>query len=494
MRTCGVLLPVFSLPSGRGIGCFSKEAYEFVDFLAKAKQDYWQILPLGPTGYGDSPYQSFSTFAGNPYYIDLTEFIERGLLSHEECEELLVPLKETGAIDYENLYNKRFLLLKKAYERFDANAEGGYHDFCARNAFWLEDYALFMAVKASFGGISLSEWDKAIRVREEATLSEYREKYAWEAGFYKFQQYFFSKQWLKLKAYANEKGIKIIGDIPIYVAYDSSDVWANPALFDLDEENVPNAVAGCPPDPFAATGQLWGNPLYRWDYHKETGYAWWISRLRHCFELYDVVRIDHFRGFDEYYTIPFGNETAEIGEWKKGPGIELFDVIKRELGDVPVIAEDLGFLTDSVRQLVLDTGYPSMKVLQFAFGGDPKNEYLPHNLTRNAVIYTGTHDNETTRGWYKRCITEEPYTAKYLSDYLDGVNEENAADKLIRAAFGSVCDTCIIPLQDWLNLDNKARINVPSVLGDNWAWMMKPGELTDELADKMRYMKQVYGR
>ena len=494
MRTCGILLPVFSLPSEQGIGCFSKAAYDFVDFLAKAGADYWQILPLGPTGYGDSPYQSFSTFAGNPYYIDITEFVETGLLSREECGEFYVPVKSTGAIDYEGLYNKRFLLLKKAYERFNADAEAGYREFCDKNAFWLEDYALFMAVKDSFGGISLSEWDKPARIRDEETLNHYRGELAGNIGFYRFQQYFFAKQWSKLKKYANDKGIKIIGDIPIYVAYDSSDVWAHPELFDFDEDNVPNAVAGCPPDPFAATGQLWGNPLYRWDYHKETGYKWWLSRLRHCFELYDVVRIDHFRGFDEFYTIPFGNETAEIGEWKKGPGLEFFDVIKRELGDVSVIAEDLGFLTDSVRELVKATGYPSMKVLQFAFGGDPKSEYLPHNLVKNAVIYTGTHDNETTRGWYERIVEEKDYSAEYLNDYLGGVTEETVADKLIRAAYSSVCDTCIIPLQDWLNIDNEGRINVPSVLGDNWDWQMKAEDLTDELADRMLKYKRTYGR
>lgn len=494
MRTCGVLLPVFSLPSAQGIGCFSKAAYDFVDFLVKAKQDYWQILPLGPTGYGDSPYQSFSTFAGNPYYIDITEFVESGLLTKDECAGLFVPFRDNGAIDYEGLYNKRFLLLKKAYERFNADAEPGYHDFLWQNGYWLEDYALFMAIKDSFGGISLSEWDEEIRTRDEAVLNRYRSDLSWEAGFYKFQQYFFAKQWHKLKKFANEKGVKIIGDIPIYVAYDSSDVWAHPELFDLDEENVPNAVAGCPPDPFAATGQLWGNPLYRWDYHKETDYAWWLSRLKNCFNLYDVVRIDHFRGFDEYYTIPFGNETAEIGEWKKGPGIGFFEVIKRELGDVSVIAEDLGFLTDSVRELVKATGYPSMKVLQFAFGGDPASEYLPHNLVKNAVIYTGTHDNETTRGWYKRIVEEKDYSATYLEDYLGKITEETAADKLIRAAYASVCDTCIIPLQDWLNIDNDARINVPSVLGDNWDWMMDEDALTDELAERMAKYKRVFGR
>ncbi|MCR5278404.1 MAG: 4-alpha-glucanotransferase [Lachnospiraceae bacterium] len=494
MRTCGILLPVFSLPSEQGIGCFSKAAYDFVDFLAKAEANYWQILPLGPTGYGDSPYQSFSTFAGNPYYIDISEFTDLGLLTEDECRDFSVSVKESGAIDYEGLYNRRFLLLRKAFERIDLNSDPEYGKFVHENSFWLEDYALFMAIKDSFGGISLSEWDKDIRVRKPEAMEEYRSKYAKEADFYKFQQYFFAKQWSKLKKYANDKGIKIIGDIPIYVAYDSSDVWASPELFDLDGENVPNAVAGCPPDAFAATGQLWGNPLYRWDYHKETGYSWWLSRLRHCFKLYDVVRIDHFRGFDEYYTIPFGNETAEIGEWKKGPGIELFDVIKRELGDVSVIAEDLGFLTDSVRELVKATGYPSMKVLQFAFGGDPKSEYLPHNLVSNAVIYTGTHDNETTRGWYKRILEEKDYSAEYLADYLGDITEENIADRLIRAAYSSVCDTCVIPLQDWLNIDNEGRINVPSVLGDNWDWQMKEGDLTDELAERMSKYKRIYGR
>ena len=492
MRTCGVLLPVFSLPSKYGIGCFSKEAYEFVDFLHTAGQNYWQILPLGPTGYGDSPYQSFSTFAGNPYYIDVAEFVKEGLVSEEECMQYATAAH--GPIDYEALYRARFKLLSIAFERSRLSDNGDYRHFCEKNGFWLEDYALFMAIKDFFGGKSWSEWDYDIRVRKPETLEKYREKFAKEADFYKFQQYYFARQWGSLKAYANEKHVKIIGDIPIYVAYDSSDVWANPELFDLDKDNVPNAVAGCPPDAFAVTGQLWGNPLYRWDYHKETGYDWWLKRIEYCFRLYDVVRIDHFRGFDEYYAIPFGDKTAEFGRWRKGPGYDIFDVIKKKLGDVSVIAEDLGFLTDSVRDLVKKTGYPSMKVLLFAFGGDPSSEYLPHNLSSNAVIYTGTHDNETTLGWYQRCLKEEKHTVKYLEEYFGNVTEENISETIIRAAFASVCDTCIIPLQDWLNLDNSARINVPSVLGGNWDWHMDGDELKKELAHKMKHFKTVYGR
>ncbi|MCQ2524214.1 MAG: 4-alpha-glucanotransferase [Lachnospiraceae bacterium] len=488
-RAAGVLLPIFSLSNKYGIGCFSKEAFEFVDFLEKAEQQYWQILPLGPTGYGDSPYQSYSTFAGNPYFIDLEDLVEKGLLNKEECLEI-----DSEYIDYEKLLDTRFEVLRKAYERSSLVGKSDFILFCRENSLWLDDYALFMALKKKFDGKPWTEWDEDIRLRKADALYAYKEECKDEMNFYKFQQYFFSKQWKKLKKYANEKGIEIIGDIPIYVAFDSSDVWANPSLFDLDEDNLPNAVAGCPPDPFAATGQLWGNPLYDWDYHKKNHYEWWIERVRHCFELYDVVRIDHFRGFDEFYAIPYGDPTAEFGKWKTGPGLELFKAIEKELGKKKIIAEDLGFLTDSVRELVKDTGYPGMKVLLFAFDSTNRCEYLPHMLERNSVVYTGTHDNDTVRGWYEKIEKDSPKTKEYFDNYSFCKSEEDAALCAIKLALSSVCNTCIIPLSDYMNLDNSARINTPSTLGGNWNYKMKQGLLTEELSSQIKDLTVMYGR
>ena len=493
MRSSGILLPIFALPGKYGIGGFTKEAYDFVDFLARARQKYWQILPLGPTGYGDSPYQAFSTFAGNPYFIDLDELVKAGLLTEQECIDYDAT-GEGGSIDYSRLYFNRFDLLRMAYERSNARQDKLFNEFVADNAFWLDDYALFMAVKKEFCGKVWTEWDKDIRIRTPEALERYRSKLWDDMDFYRFQQFWFSKQWKALKHFANEKGVEIIGDIPIYVAFDSADVWSHPELFDLDNENIPVSVAGCPPDPFAITGQLWGNPLYDWDYHKNTGYDWWIKRIGYCFDLYDVVRIDHFRGFDEFYTIPYGDPTAENGKWKKGPGIELFNAINEKLGKRKIIAEDLGFLTDSVRNLVKATGYPGMKVLQFAFDSSPLSEYLPHMLSNNSVIYSGTHDNETSRGWYKRVSTDDPRTAKYFDDYTGNEYVDTAAASMIRQAMASVCDTCIIMMQDYLNLGNEARINTPSVLGGNWTWRMEPDAISPELPDEIANLTYVYGR
>ena len=408
MRRSGVLLPVASIPSKYGIGAFSKECYEFVDFLKRAGQSLWQILPLGPTGYGDSPYQSFSTYAGNPYFIDLDKLIEAGWITAEDCGE---ELSEQRYVDYGKIYETRFHILRKAYQNSDIESSEEYADFCEKNAYWLEDYALYMAVKHAFGGKSFRQWDRDIRFRAPAAMRRYREKYAEEIGFIRFQQFLFEEQWFALKEYANGRGIRIIGDIPIYVAYDSADVWASPELFQLDEDFLPTAVAGCPPDVFSATGQRWGNPLYRWEYHRETGYDWWMRRISRCYELYDILRIDHFRGFDEYYSIPYGDPTAEFGHWEKGPGYDIFQVMKKKLGKRDVIAEDLGFLTPSVLRLVKKSGYPGMKVLEFAFDPREESDYLPHGYDRNSVAYTGTHDNETLVQWYKgrtRWFIREP--------------------------------------------------------------------------------------
>ncbi|WP_029232009.1 4-alpha-glucanotransferase [Butyrivibrio sp. VCB2006] len=495
-RACGVLLPIFSLSSEYGIGAFSKQAYEFVDFLEKAGQSYWQILPLGPTSYGDSPYQSFSTFAGNPYFIDITKLIEEGLLTKAEADKYDFGSSDEY-IDYEKLYRSRYKLLQKAFENLDKarNAKTLKKEFEAFKKSpdndWLKDYSLFMALKNANGGRSWITWDEDIRLRKSAAMKAAFTKYAAEVEFYSFLQFMFLKQWTALKEYANGKGIEIIGDIPIYVAFDSADTWANPELFQLDKKNTPIDVAGCPPDAFSATGQLWGNPLYRWDYHKKTGYKWWMKRIAHCYKLYDVVRIDHFRGFDEYYAIPYGNPTAEIGEWRKGPGYDLFDTMKKELGEKKVIAEDLGYLTPSVIKLVKRTGFPGMKILQFAFDSREESDYLPHNYTKNCIVYTGTHDNETTRGWYNRLPKNDK---KFCKEYLGIHYAKDAVWECIRAAFASVSDTAIIPMQDYLELDMSARINTPSTLGGNWVWRMDKNALTDELCSKMHDYARIYGR
>ncbi len=508
MRKSGILTAVFSLPNEYGIGCFSKEAYDFVDFLAESKQSFWQILPLGPTGYGDSPYQSFSTFAGNPYYIDLQEFIDNGWLTKEECREAYDEYYESNKwykkasfdeknnyVDYEAQYRARFSLLRRAYERSYIESDEGYAKFILEESYWLNDYALYMAIKDDKRGASIYDWEPELRLREEKAMKKAKKELAPHIGFYKFLQYFFKKQWLQLKKYANEKGIEIIGDIPIYVASDSADTWANPELFIFDMENKPCGVAGCPPDYFSATGQLWGNPLYDWEVQKRDNFSWWIKRLKKCFELYDVVRIDHFRAFDEYYFIPFGDITAEYGHWEPGPGYDLFKAINKELNDPRIIAEDLGFLTPSVLKLVKKTGYPGMKVLEFAFDSGEDNDYLPHNFDKNCVVYTGTHDNDTVKGWYK---TIKRVDKAGIKEYLCVKNARNLSRDLIRLAESSVADTCIIPIQDVFSLDSEARINTPSTLGNNWKWRLLPsyleGEKRAEAAGFLSKVTKTYGR
>ncbi len=493
MRKSGILLPISSLPAKYGVGTFSKQAYEFVDFLVEAGQKLWQILPLGPTSYGDSPYQSFSTFAGNPYFIDLEQLMEMGLLEEADCEGVNFGTNPEY-VDYGQMYAHRFMILQKAYDAALAKGieqESAYIKFVQENEHWLKDYALYMAVKASFDNVCWIEWDEDIRLRKPEAVEAYTGKFTYEIGFYYFQQYMFLTQWKKLKAYANNAGIEIVGDIPIYVAFDSADTWANPELFQLDEENLPIGVAGCPPDAFSETGQLWGNPLYKWEYHKETNFAWWMKRIAHCYELYDIVRIDHFRGFDEYWFVPYGDETARNGKWMPGPGIALFETMKEVLGEKKVIAEDLGFLTETVLELVENTGFPGMKVLQFAFGGDADNAYLPHNHKKNSIVYTGTHDNETTIGWYWNL---DKKTRKHVKDYFDITDETKVNWTFIRVALASVADTVVIPMQDYLGKGNEARINTPSTLGSNWEWRMKSDACTKELAEKIYELTKVYGR
>lgn len=494
-RAAGILLSVSSLPGRFGIGCFSKSAYDFVDWLKGAGQTYWQILPLGPTSYGDSPYQSFSTFAGNPYFISLDELIEEGVLTEKECKNADFG-KKADDIDYEKIYKKRYPLLRKAYERSRVSENPDYVRFVEENRWWLSDYALFMAVKDRFEGTPWTEWAEDIRLRWQNAMDYYRRELYYDIEFQQYLQYKFFSQWRRLKAYANEKGIRIIGDIPIYVAMDSADAWAHPELFQLDENNVPTAVAGCPPDGFSADGQLWGNPLYRWDYHQNTGYGWWMSRMWYCFQLYDVVRIDHFRGFDEYYSIPFGAENAKDGHWEKGPGIDLFRCMEQRLGRHQVIAEDLGYVTDSVRKLVRESGFPGMKVLEFAFDSRDSgsaNDYLPHNYIENSVAYTGTHDNETITGWFKSITKEERQMARdYLCDQHTPAKE--LYQSFIALVMRSNSRMCIVPMQDYMGLDNRCRMNQPSTLGKNWKWRLVKGELSEELKEEILAVTKRYGR
>ena len=492
MRKNGILLPIASLPSKYGIGCFSKEAYEFVDFLENSGQECWQVLPMGPTGYGDSPYQSFSTFAGNPYFIDLEDLIERGYITEKACESVYFG-DNPERIDYAAIYKGRFKLLKSAFEKSEIEKDRDYQAFIDDNAFWLDNYALYMTIKGMYGGKSFFEWKDEDRFRKPARMKAVMkdEKSAHEIAFWKFTQYMFSIQWNKLKKYANERGIEIIGDIPIYVALDSADTWADPELFLFDKSGNPVGVAGCPPDCFSPTGQLWGNPLYRWDYHKKTDYEWWIRRLENCFKWYDVVRIDHFRGFDAYYHIPYGDKTAQYGHWEKGPGYELFDAIRRKLGKKQIIAEDLGFLTPSVIKLVKKCGYPGMKVLEFAFDGNDENGYIPYNYDKNCVVYTGTHDNETVFGWFPTLSKENK---KFVKDYLNVKNAKDVGWGMIRLALASTADTAVIPMQDYLELGSEARINTPSTLGNNWVWRMKEDAYTGELAEKIKSLAKIYGR
>lgn len=492
MRRNGMLLPIASLPSPYGIGGFSKEAYEFIDLLEETGQKLWQILPLGPTSYGDSPYQSFSTFAGNPYFIDLDTLAEKGWLTKEACEASDYGDNESY-IDYGRIYNSRFVLLKQAFLNSDILSDEKFIEFCKANQHWLPDYALYMALKNQNDGKSWIEWEEEIRLRKPEAVEYYKKELEEECNFYEFLQYEFHEQWTKVKEYAHEKGIQIVGDVPIYVAFDSADTWANPELFQLDEKNLPLGVAGCPPDAFSATGQLWGNPLYNWAYHKKTGYDWWLKRIAYCFDLYDIVRIDHFRGFDEYYSIPYGDETAVNGHWEKGPGMDLFNTVKEKLGELDIIAEDLGFLTESVFQLLKDSGYPGMKVLQFAFDPSEDSDYLTYKYQRNCVVYTGTHDNDTTAGWFEKLSDGDKEVAlRYMNSFYTPKEEQHW--DLIALAMRSTADTCIIPVQDFLGLGSEARINMPSTLGDNWKWRMTKGAFSEELKEKIRRMTKLYGR
>ena len=489
MRESGILMHITSLPGPYGIGSMGKNAYAFVDFLEAAGQSYWQILPLTPTGYGDSPYQSFSSCAGNHYLIDLDTLVEEGLLEKAELEDLVwetIP----GRVDFGKLYEQRLPVLKKAWERFVP--EDGYEAFLRENELWLPDFALFMALKAEFGGATWLTWPDALKNHEKAALDQKREALKQEISLQYFLQYQFDKQWKALRGYANSKGIRIIGDVPIYVPLDCADVWAAPELFLLDENRRPEVVAGCPPDAFTADGQLWGNPIYDWQKMHDTDYRWWVQRLKAAEKLYDVVRIDHFRGFESYWSIPAGDTTARNGSWVKGPGVDFIRAIQKALPELDFIAEDLGYVTEEVRQLQLDSGYPGMKVIEFAFDSREASEYLPHLYPVESVCYTGTHDNVTLKQWFDEAIPED---IAYAKAYL-GLNEEEGYIRgMIRAGMSSVSQLCVVQIQDYLELGREGRMNHPGTLSmENWTWRAQEGFASEDLAQRIRNLTELYGR
>lgn len=492
MRTSGILLHITSLPSPYGIGTMGACAREFVDFLAAAGQTYWQILPICPTSFGDSPYQSFSTFAGNPYLIDLDDLCAQGLLLPEEYQQ-----RDWGndilSVDYGKLYTQRYPVLRAACARVRNTQATDFSIFCTNNAHWLDDYALFMALKDANCGVRWQEWPVPIRDRTPAALAHARDTLSEDISFWRAVQYLFFQQWTRLKHYANTKNISFIGDLPIYVAGDSVDVWANPDQFLLDQAHRPTVVAGCPPDGFSADGQLWGNPIFDWAQMQRDGFRWWIERIAYQFSIYDILRIDHFRGFDSYYAIPFGETTARNGTWQQGPGMAFFRAVHAALGPRHIIAEDLGFLTPSVRQLLQDTGYPGMKVLEFAFDSrdSAQSDYLPHAYPTHCVAYTGTHDNDTILGWMEHAPADD---VAYAKEYLRLHANEGYHWGMMRALWSSVADTAIVQMQDLLALGASARMNVPSTVGTNWKWRVAPDSFSATLAEKLYRNTRLYGR
>ena len=490
MRASGILLHISSLPSPHGIGTMGAAAKDFVDFLVKAGQAYWQILPVCPTSYGDSPYQSFSTFAGNPYFIDLDLLAKAGLLQPEEYES--IDWESTpGCVNYGALYQKRYAVLHKACARLLAAPPADYADFLAKNAFWLPDYALFMALKDAHNGVCWQQWEEPLRRREPETLAAARAKYAADIDFWQAVQYLFYTQWHDLKAYANAQGIEIIGDLPIYVAEDSVDVWSCPQEFQLDENLVPTEVAGCPPDGFSATGQLWGNPLFDWDAMAANGYAWWVRRIRHLCGIYDVLRIDHFRGFESYWAIPYGETTAKNGRWVKGPGMSLVGVLTGWFRDLDFIAEDLGYPSPEVVQLLNDSCLPGMKVLEFAFDSRDPSNYLPHSCNFNSICYTGTHDNAPLALWRTEADKADiAFAKKYL-----GLNDEEGFNAgIIRGGMSCQSRLFVAQMQDYLGLGKGCRMNTPGTSSGNWQWRMLSGEASKKLAKTIHETSRIYGR
>ena len=498
-RCSGILMPLSSLPGGYGIGSMGAPAYKFVDFLADAGQTIWQILPVGPTGYADSPYQSCSAFAGNPYFIDLDQLVKDGLLTRRNFAKINWG-GDTAHIDYGTLYEKRFAVLRKAYTNFlkqrpvpgyDTPYPDDWYRFQFLSSEWLPDYCLYMAIKRDNGMVDWQQWPDALRLRDPAALAAFKEEHAEEVGFWAFVQYEFDRQWRALHAYAKSKGVSIMGDIPIYVAADSADAWAGRELFETDADGKPRRVAGCPPDYFAADGQLWGNPLYDWNYHRSTGYAWWIRRIRHALSIYDILRIDHFRGFDTYWAIPAGEKTARNGRWEQGPGMDLFRTLHNALGELPIVAEDLGEMVDSVRQLLADSGFPGMKVLQFAFTGQDSVD-LPHNYPRNCVAYPGTHDNNTLAGWFNEELT--PAYRQQAIEYFALNKGEGELRGMLRGVLASTAALAIIPMADWLEEPSASRMNTPGVAQGNWQWRVDEKKLTPALAKEIKAMAVRYFR
>lgn len=479
-----------SLPSPFGIGTMGLEARKFIDFLEEAGQSWWQILPVGPTSCGDSPYQSFSAFAGNPYLIDLDELVDCGLLVKEEYENINWG-DDPGRVDYRLLYQKRYPVLRKAVARLQKMFPEDCGAFSEKNKSWLRDYALFMAFKNACGGLPWWEWPETFSRRDSWDAERAADGLEEEICFWEGIQYLFFCQWQKMKRYANRRGIGIIGDLPIYVARDSADAWAEPEQFQFDENMQPTEVSGCPPDGFSAQGQVWGNPLFDWEAMERDGYSWWIRRIRQQRELYDMLRIDHFRGLESYYAIPAGDAGAQNGRWRKGPGMKLFRAVEDALGPLNIIAEDLGFLTESVQKLLADSGYPGIKVLQFAFDGREAGNYLPHTYGRHCVAYVGTHDNDTALGWLANAAPEDRELA---ADYLKLTEKEGLAWGMMRGAWSTVADVAIVQAQDLLELGSEARMNTPSTVGRNWTWRALPGQFSRELAGRIRHETELYGR
>jgi 4-alpha-glucanotransferase len=491
-RSAGVLLHPTSLPGRFGIGDLGPSAYEWVNTLARAKQKWWQVLPLGPTGFGDSPYQCFSAFAGNPYLVSPEKLVQEGLLAGQDIAAANFP---GGHIEYGPVIQFKIQLLLRAWSRFQSGAapllQTAFAEFCAQQADWLDDFALFMAIKDARGGASWLDWPHDLVVREPQAVQQARKDLADAINQHKFRQFLFFRQWSELKAFANNKAIRLIGDVPIFTSSDSADVWANPDIFLLDERRRPRVVAGVPPDYFSQTGQLWGNPLYDWQALRRSRYAWWVGRLRAMLVQVDLIRLDHFRGFEAYWEVPAGMPTAQVGRWVKGPGVDLFHAVRQQLGRLPLIAEDLGVITPAVEQLRTELGLPGMRILQFAFvGAPPEARFLPHNFERNTVVYTGTHDNDTTRGWYAGLDDARRY---FLHRYLSRDGRDITWD-MIRLAWSSVADYAIVPLQDVLDLGPEARMNFPGRSSGNWIWRYDAGQFSQALVERLGEMTEIYQR
>ncbi len=491
-RESGILLPVFSLASKFGIGCFSKEAFEFIDFLEKSGQGYWQVLPFGPTGYSNSPYQPFSAFAGNPYFISPEVLIEEGLLEWDDLNDVDFG-DDQEKVDYGKLYENRFTILKKAYENFKEKDETkDLDDFIKKESYWLEDYALYRVIKDSQEGKSWLDWPKELKNRDDKALSKVKKEFKDELEFVYFLQYKFDEQWSEIREYAHERKVKIIGDLPFYVAMDSADTWSHPEVFQMDKDLVPSVVAGCPPDAFSPTGQLWGNPIYDWAGLKKDDYSWWVKRIERNYEWYDVIRIDHFHGFSEYYAVPYGDETAQKGSTKKGPGMDLFKALEKKLGKLNMIAEDLGNNTEENVKLLKDSGFPGMNVLQYGFTSWD-SIYVNHRHERNSVVYTGTHDNTPTFAWVQEINDGE---RDFTRRYVNSMNTDYGAFvwDIIREAYRSVANLCIIPIQDYLCKGREARINTPGTSEGNWQWRLVPNFLSDDLSRSIKLMAETYSR